>query len=229
MLAALCAASPRARGAELASDPFATKQGGFDTLRPTLESFEKSLPPATRPAGREVRVELAVRESATTAKTLVPEIKPPADLVLDPERDPTPLRVKLNTAAWADDREWIKTDPAGQTLAEPLWTGRVLCVRPGETDEAGYWRLDIVFCAAGFEGWVETTTGEHQPVMTRRTINTNVTLPPNRWLALGGLGGGEGKPHVVYWLRIADDSVPAGDSTVPLFAEPSKITPPSAR
>jgi hypothetical protein len=220
------------RGAD--SDPFATSQNGFDALKPSLETYAASLPPATRPAGREVRVELAERETSAGVKSLVLPVEQPEDLAHDADDDLPAIRVKLNTAGWVERREWITHDPGGKALATPVWTGRVLCVRPEETKEDGVWSLQVFFCAAEFEGWVEEK-GVYQPIMARREIRTQVTLFANRWLALGGgrvSKAIDGKPvreerASLLWLRVADDPVPAAADPAPLVAGPTTITPPA--
>jgi hypothetical protein len=222
-----------ARGAD--SDPFATSANGFDALKPSLETYAASLPPTTRPAGREVRVELVEREASAGAKSLVPPIEPPPNLAFDADHDLPAVRVRLNTAGWVERREWITRDPAGKALSAPVWTGRVLCVRPEETKESGVWSLQVSCCAAEFQGWVEEK-GVYQPIMARREIRTQLTLFANRWLALGSGSvskATDGEPvrgrATMLWLRVADDSTPdAGAAdTAPLVVGPTTITPPT--
>lgn len=217
------------------SDPFSSTRNGYDEWKPTLETYAKSLPAAEFPAGREVWVELAERDIPERMTALIPSLEAPAGLTLDADTDLPAIRVKLNTAGWVERREWIRRDPAGKVLDEPIWTGSVLCVRPEETKADGEWRLQILYSVSQLEGWVQDK-GVYQPILARRAINTHVTLFPNRWLMLGSGGvdranqGTDGESArgraTLLWLRVADNATRAADvNPAPLVADPTTITP----
>lgn len=215
-------------------DPFAPgSQSGFSTKNPTFARYAASEARGFDRVGKPVELEFVFLERPSVEGEPLPaEPKPEWLRAEPPQRTVVPL--KLFNAGKSDQLKVLDRDPAGCVLPEPRSIGVFVgaYAEPSEDSPGAYW-VELYYSWSALERWLQQTDAAAAPILSSMQLCSHVTVG-GRWIVFGSGGiervvdGVSVKMERALYLRVVD-GLPPADPAVPLFAEPTKITPPASR